>query len=307
MQQGTAHSAQLPPSLAATIPLWSVRIEAPPNLRDLISATLAEESCGATDLLKENVLELIYDHAPDTAQLQERLAILAASLGAEVPLWQMKELPQIDWRLKVAAENPPRRIVNYIIFSRQQAAEWPGAWRLEIEASTAFGTGSHATTAGCLALTADLRMRYKSIKAIHDVGCGTGILGFAAARAWKMARLTLTDNDPEAITVTKLQARRNQLHSRLRAFVSHHVCGQANSSKTQQVDLLQANILLNPLCQMSGAIARRVRVGGWIILSGILTTQENALLAYYRARHFRLLRRMRQSGWSALLLKKMAK
>ena len=88
---------------------------------------------------------------------------------------------------------------------------------IEIDAGQAFGTGGHATTLGCL-LALDRLARRRSYRQILDLGCGAGILAFAMARC-QPGRVTAADNDPVAVQVTRDNARRNSLATRVTAQI----------------------------------------------------------------------------------------
>jgi ribosomal protein L11 methyltransferase len=65
-----------------------------------------------------------------------------------------------------------------------------------------------------------------------------------------------------------------------------------------------ANILARPLCRLSGSIARAVRPGGTVILSGLLAGQESEVRSAYRARRLKLSRRIPIGGWHTLVFRR---
>ena len=67
-------------------------------------------------------------------------------------------------------------------------------------------------------------------------------------------------------------------------------------------DLVLANILKQPLIDLAGDMARNVAPEGKIILSGILTTQADEVVAAYGKTGFTLDRRDDQGDWSTLVL-----
>ncbi len=79
----------------------------------------------------------------------------------------------------------------------------------EIDAGLAFGTGQHATTAGCLAALDRLETSGKRFANIADIGTGTGLLAFAAMALWPEAKAIATDIDQIAVDVTDDNARIN--------------------------------------------------------------------------------------------------
>jgi ribosomal protein L11 methyltransferase len=68
------------------------------------------------------------------------------------------------------------------------------------------------------------------------------------------------------------------------------------------VDLVLANILPRPLIALAPAMARAIRPGGTVVLSGLLDHQARQVRATYTAAGFHLLRHSTRSGWTALTL-----
>ena len=142
---------------------------------------------------------------------------------------------------------------------------------IELDPGLAFGTGTHATTALCLQWLATHDIEGKSV---IDYGCGSGILGLAAAKLGA-SRVSAVDIDPQALLATLDNALNNNLqdsiHTALPAdFVRH------------TADILIANILLNPLISLSSMLATLLEPGGKIVLSGVLSTQTEQCLQAYR-------------------------
>ena len=79
----------------------------------------------------------------------------------------------------------------------------PACCRSAIDAGLAFGTGTHATTRGCLKMLATLDPA-ETANAV-DVGCGSGILAIAMAKLWQRPVLG-GDNDAEAVAVARENA-----------------------------------------------------------------------------------------------------
>ncbi|MEQ9122186.1 MAG: 50S ribosomal protein L11 methyltransferase, partial [Alphaproteobacteria bacterium] len=133
-----------------------------------------------------------------------------------------------------------------------------------------------------------------------DLGCGTGVLGLAAAKAAK-SRLLMTDIDPRAVAVAAAAARRNGVLAPARV---------ANGWRDPAIqaaapfDLVLANILARPLRAMAGDLARGLAPGGRAILSGFLYWQEPFVMAPHRAAGLTLERRTRRGDWLALTLRR---
>lgn len=148
----------------------------------------------------------------------------------------------------------------------------PTAVNIKLDPGLAFGTGTHPTTALCLKWLdgADL-----SGKTVIDYGCGSGILTVAALLLGA-EKVYAVDIDPQAIEATEMNLERNNVpRDRL-------VLGLPEQVKLPQADILLANILAEPLRQLSESIANSVKSGGNLVLSGLLESQADGLIAIYQ-------------------------
>jgi len=234
---------------------------------------------------------------PDEAGLKTALADGAATAGVPAPEAHVVWLPQIDWLKANRASFAPLRVGRYFIHDSDYAGTVPpGAVGLRVDAATAFGSGAHATTAGCL-LALDALARRRRPGHVLDMGCGSGILALAAARTFR-ARVTAVDVDPEAARVTRRNARLNGVARLVTA-----VAGEGyRVARDGPYDLILANILARPLATMAPACARALAPGGFAVLSGLLVGHEAQVLAPHRTAGLRLVRRWRRDGWSTLVV-----
>ncbi|MDR0379046.1 MAG: 50S ribosomal protein L11 methyltransferase, partial [Candidatus Accumulibacter sp.] len=148
------------------------------------------------------------------------------------------------------------------------AAPDPRAIVLVLDPGMAFGTGSHPTTRLCLEW---LERVMTPGSAVLDYGCGSGILGIAAARLGATNVLGV-DIDPQAVATGRSNAARNGVDVRF---------DDAATRIDERFDLVVANILANPLRLLAPAICAHVRPGGRLALSGILSAQAEELIAVY--------------------------
>ena len=231
------------------------------------------------------------------AELDVRLRLAANVAGGKI--LDLIELPvaERDWLAENRRAFPPQRIGRFFVHgSHWRDKPPPGALAVEIDAATAFGTGEHPTTRGCL-MAFDRLARRRRFRRPRDIGAGSGILAIAAAKVLRR-KVLASDVDPGSVTVARHHARRNGVADRVQV-----VCAPGAGSSRGH-DLVFANILARPLMRMARDLARAVAPGGVVILSGLLRRQEAGVLAAYRARHLRLTSRIVIDGWSTLVLRK---
>lgn len=184
---------------------------------------------------------------------------------------------------------PPRQVGRFWIDAN--AHNKPGLWTLAIHSATAFGSGEHPTTMGCLTLMDTLQKQQPHLENILDLGCGSGILAIGARHLWPDANIHATDIDPEAIRVTERHADAHQ--AKLNAYVSHG----CDNIKTHHFDLVIANILLNPLVHMTQDIAH---IGTQhLITAGILASQADQLEAAYKP-YWHVVEQLNIDGWAIM-------
>lgn len=176
-----------------------------------------------------------------------------------------------------------------------------GGISLEIDAGLAFGTGHHGTTEGCL-LALDAILRRRMPQSILDVGCGTGVLAIAAAKATGRKALA-SDIDPEAVRVTIANATLNGVKPQIESFVAAGLSHPRLAAGGPH-DLIFANILARPLVALATGLARALAPGGDLILSGLTLDQMRWIEAAYVSRGLALSCRITRGNWATLVFTK---
>jgi ribosomal protein L11 methyltransferase len=174
-----------------------------------------------------------------------------------------------------------------------------GGVPLEIDAGTAFGTGHHGTTAGCL-LALDAILKRRRPKHILDLGCGTGVLAIAAAQVTKRKTLA-TDIDPEAVRVTELNALVNGVGPLVDGVTAPGL-KHMRIAGAAPYDLIFANILARPLIHLAQGLKSILAPGGSLILSGLTRGQVRWVSAAYRNRGLVCTQTLLMGNWATLTL-----
>ena len=287
---------------------WRLAVAVPAPHVALFEAALdslggALVSAADPDAAGQLLLESYLSERPDGAAVAGRLAAAAAAAGCAPPEPYIEALVARDWVQESQDAQAPLHTNRFWIHGSHYDGPPPaGLSPLLVEASLAFGTGRHETTLGCLLAMEDLVKRHRP-RAILDMGCGSGILGLAAAELWPVARVLGIDNDPVAIAVARRHAGLNRLSRRV-TFVCAEGYRPAALRGQGCFDLVLANILARPLAAMARDLKRALAPGGLAVLSGLLSSQERQVLAPHEALGLRLVRRQRLAEWAVLTLRR---
>ncbi len=236
-----------------------------------------------------------FDVPPDGVAL----ALLAAVHGARA--FAVSEVPDIDWVAHVRRELAPVEAGRFFVYGSHDVDRVPAERvALLIEAAMAFGTGHHGTTQGCLRAL-DRLVDGWTPGAVADVGAGTAVLAMAAARVWPQARVVASDIDPVAVDVARANLAVNGMEGRVDCVVA---AGFDAPELAGPFDLIFANILMGPLVALAPAMAAHLAPGGRAILSGLLSTQADTVLAAHTARGLVLEAREDLGEWATLVLRR---
>ena len=259
----------------------------------------------AEDQPEEWQLEAWLDHKPTRADK----AAIAALFAHDAPNLIVEELPDTDWLVASQEGLEPIRAGRFHVHTPEHpATDEPGVFDFEIPASQAFGTGQHATTAGCLAMLTHMKAQGLVIRNCADIGTGTGLLAFAALSLWPRTLATASDIDAVCVGVVDdnaaangmtMGAGRGQLVMTVADGMEHPVLDARGP-----YDLILANILAGPLVSLAPDFGKALIPGGHLLLAGLLETQEAAVRAACRRAGLRLAARMVNGDWSILWMRK---
>ncbi|MGQ0559357.1 MAG: 50S ribosomal protein L11 methyltransferase [Sphingosinicella sp.] len=222
---------------------------------------------------------------------------------------QVERVAAADWVTLSQAGLEPVRTGRFFVHTPAWRSVVPErAIAFEIGAGLAFGTGHHETTRLCLEMLDALKRQGTNPRRIADVGTGTGLLAFAAARLWPAARVIASDADPEATRVAADNAAVNRVRiGRGPGRIELVTADGLNHPRLQALapfDLILANILAGPLIAMAPMLALALASGGGLVLAGLLDRQEDEVVAAYRRAGMMPLARRDAGEWPALLLRK---
>ncbi len=291
--------------------LWRIEIRVPQAAVGDFEAALAPRCASVSSFMLDSNddnsdwrIEGFTGAEPDKDALARAFAKTAKACGIGTPKAKIELVPPTDWLAENLADFPPRRIGRYFFHGSQDESPPPaGAVAIRLDAGAAFGSGEHPSTAGCL-MALDRLARARRYRRPLDMGCGSGILTLAMAGTWKVP-VVACDIDPEAVRVTAGNARNNGKITggggRVRA-----VCGPGYRTPAVRdgapYDLICANILTRPLCDMANDAARLLDRPGVMILSGLVERDAMRVIQRHRAHGLNLMRTLTLEGWITLVM-----
>lgn len=243
-------------------------------------------------------VEALYGEEPHAEALLSILEAPEEATGATPTQFIIAPMAEIDWVARSLEGLDPVRAGRFFIYGSHDADKIPaGVIPLLVDAGQAFGTGHHETTTGCLEFISELVRPGLRLNAL-DIGTGTGVLAVAIA---KLARCNVlaSDIDPVAVRVTRDNARKNGAAPFITAVTAKGFSHPALRARAPY-DLIVANILARPLVSLAPAFAAHLKVGGSLILSGILRNQETMVTSALRSQGLFLRARKPKGDWVTL-------
>ena len=161
---------------------------------------------------------------------------------------------------------------------------------LKIDPGAAFGTGTHATTAMCLAL---LDQFITPNQTVLDIGCGSGILSIAAVLLGA-ERATGIDIDPVAVKVARENAALNGLSEKTEFLV-----GNLNEKITSRYSVVCANIVADVIMALAPDVPGLLAPGGRFLCSGIIDSRAEEVRAALLRAGLQITNTVTESNWVA--------
>lgn len=235
--------------------------------------------------------------------VQQHLLLVNTAFNISLNEADISELEDRDWLKENQESFQPIEIGDFYICGSHIEHPRPGARiPLLIDAATAFGSGNHGSTKGCLEALSNLRSNGWTPAAVLDVGCGSGVLAMAAAKLWGDAIITASDIDPECVRVTRENCHNNNV-SYIKTYVGD---GFKNPEIIihKPFNLIIANILASVLCEIAADIVGNLAENGYVVVSGILDTHQQTVIDAYTQKGLILVNSKQYDEWVTLILKK---
>ena len=237
---------------------------------------------------------------PEEEIVVRAVSIAAEAMGVLAPEVDITQISPKNWVLENIKQFPPLTVGRFFIYGSDFDGQIPvSRIPMKIPASTAFGTGHHGSTQGCLIALNGLN--FGSVETALDMGCGSGILAIAIAKCWRCP-VVASDKDIQAVRIAKKNVAANGERSLITVVDGHGY--QKRILKGRRFNLIISNILARPLVKMSNDLSNYIAPGGTVVLSGLLASQEVRVLMAHRMQGLKLKRRIRVDVWSTLVLQK---
>lgn len=283
--------------------LFTISLRLSADLSDMeisdIASLLESEAISTSWEKNKSGWDLMWlvDFRPQAGKIAKRLKVAVSDLKIE-------PVAETNWLEQSYQQFPPFKIADFFIYGSHFKEKLPPkTLPLQIDAATAFGSGEHGTTRGCLEMLARMKAEGVKPKNILDMGTGSGILAIGAYRLWKKPVLAV-DNDPESVRVSC----RHRSMNKIPAGTAGLSCACGDGYKTRKVkqakpfDLVICNILAGPLIEMAPELKTVLAPQGYVILSGLLKEQEKAVLDAHKQLGMKKIARITHEGWCAILL-----
>ena len=233
---------------------------------------MLEPDPGATPLWPRVHVRGLFEAGTDRDRVLGALQNVSLSSRPEQIRW--REAGDQDWERAWMDRFVPMKFGKrfWIVPSGMQIPFDPENIEIRLDPGLAFGTGTHPTTALCLEW---LDGQDINSRTVVDYGCGSGILGIAAALKGA-GQVICVDNDPQALKATADNAERNAVTGIIQ-------CHTPQSYKRLEADVVMANILATPLIRLAPVLLGALRPAGSLALSGILQEQAGEVQAAYQA------------------------
>lgn len=239
--------------------------------------------------------------ADAVALIRQKLADLAG-LSKEIPgydpgalVLSLSDIREEDWANEWKRYYKPLRASKRVVIvpSWEEFAPGEGDVVIELDPGMAFGTGTHETTRMCLSM-ADERIQPGDF--CIDIGCGTAILGIAAAKLGASEVLAI-DRDPVAVDSARTNIALNGVSEIVRAEQGDLLKGQAPKKRA---DVIMVNIIADVIIGLLPELNPFLKADGVILTSGIIKERERDVADAMDKAGYRVLKADHMGEWCAI-------
>ncbi len=229
---------------------------------------------------------LTVQNALDELKANSEIALGSLELTVE-------KISSSDWENEWRKYYSPIEVGNIVIVPAWQKFPENGKIPVFIEPGMAFGTGNHETTSMCIELMQRIAIKDKLVL---DMGCGSGILGIAAAKLGAK-RVVLSDIDNQALDASRENAKLNGVEKSCSVVGGDLNCGEITA------DVVIANITADILLRLKSQLKSALKSNGYMIISGIIHSRLMEVKEGYQS-EFDIVECVSKGEWNAMLLRK---
>ncbi len=263
---------------------YILEISCSADVEDVVQGRLYLTPSIGADTSDDGVIRAYFQTAAERDDAAEALRDLPVVLRRD-------ERPHVDW-LQLYQQSLQPIFIGRSFVVAPEAALIPGTTErhaLTIPQESAYGTGSHESTALAIELLEEMNLQGKTAL---DIGSGSGILALAMRRLGAR-KVIAFDNDLHAYAPLRQNRIRNGIDG-VALFI-----GTLDALRGGRFDLITMNILPEVIVPLLPEVT--AHMAGVLILSGILMSQRDDILA--AAAGLRLVsERARGEWWAATLV-----
>jgi ribosomal protein L11 methyltransferase len=204
------------------------------------------------------------------------------------------EVPDEDWAARSQADLMPIRVGRLIVDPTDRPREQTSDI-IFIRPSMGFGTGHHASTRLCLGLLQRISLTGRRLL---DVGTGSGLLAIAACRLGADTAVGI-DSDEDALVAAKESVDANDESGRI-TLIAFDLSAKAPIPGAP-FDVVVANLTGALLAREAAALVGATVRGGYLITSGFMTEEEDAIVGAFERFGLRREDGLTEDGWGAIL------
>ena len=278
---------------------WYITLQAPKGHEEVLASLAEASGClGSEDTSRgENAqLQIYYRSSKDLGAWLERLSGLM-DCWPEVSIRDMGRIENRPWHTEWMDAFPPLNVGNRLTVMAPWHSEGfsPSSGRipLYIYPGSSFGTGYHESTQSVLSL---LERAIRPGDVAADIGCGSAILSIAAVKLGA-SKVYARDLDPSVVDEALHNSR--DLNDIPPEKIAVEV-GDLLKGFDRKVDLLMANILFEPLCEMLPDVSKVLREGGRAIFSGMLIAEGGEFKKLFPSAGLKLVDEIHCGDWCGL-------